>query len=315
MAAARTAILATVLLLAPLTAPASVSPIPLASLNDSCRLLGERLGVLRVSAQGCLKAGLRVAAVPSAQGQPILWRDFAPSAARPGGAPLRILLVGGIHGDELSSSSIVFDWMGRLARERFQPFHWRVVPALNPDGVLAQPATRVNANGVDLNRNFFTPDWADRALPYWERKTLKDPRRYPGAQPLSEPESRWLAAEIERFKPDAVIQVHAPYGLLDYDGPHAPPDQIGFLHLRLLGAYPGSLGNFAGRHLGIPVLTLELPNAGLMPPPSQSARMWADLLTWMESHLQPRQTPPAAVLPVALRQPWNEVLRRFGGAP
>jgi murein tripeptide amidase MpaA len=31
------------------------------------------------------------------------------------------------------------------------------VPVLNPDGMLAAKPRRVNANGVDLNRNFPTP--------------------------------------------------------------------------------------------------------------------------------------------------------------
>lgn len=40
------------------------------------------------------------------------------------------------------------------------PVHWRFIPVLNPDGLLAPKPTRVNAGGVDLNRNFPTPGWA-----------------------------------------------------------------------------------------------------------------------------------------------------------
>jgi hypothetical protein len=40
---------------------------------------------------------------------------------------------------------------------------WRFIPVLNPDGLLAKPARRMNANGVDLNRNFPTPQWAKEA--------------------------------------------------------------------------------------------------------------------------------------------------------
>ncbi|MBI3171065.1 MAG: succinylglutamate desuccinylase/aspartoacylase family protein, partial [Hydrocarboniphaga effusa] len=218
----------------------------------------------------------------------------------------RILLIGGIHGDEFSSVSIVFRWMQRLAGDRFQPFYWRVVPCLNPDGLLKVPETRTNARGVDLNRNFPTPDWEQTAMAHWQGRAHSDPRRYPGPAGQSEPETRWLMRHIERFRPHAIVSVHAPFGVLDYDGPHEPPLQLGFLRLNLLGAYPGSLGNYAGLYLGVPVITLELPRAGLMPTPSQSARIWTDLLGWLESRL-PDGPPPRA--PVLLQgEPWRSVL-------
>lgn len=254
---------------------------PLSSLERSCELIGKRLA--SIDEEACLGAGLRTSLTGSAQGQPILWRDYKSALAR--GNTQRILLIGGIHGDEFSASSIVFQWMQRLANDRFQPFYWRVVPLLDPDGLLRVPATRTNASGVDLNRNFPTPGWSETALPYWERQANSDPRRYPGPAPLSEPETRWLARHIERFRPQAIISVHAPYGVLDYDGPHDPPQNLGFLRLHLLGTYPGSLGNYAGMYLGVPVITLELPHAGLMPPPSQVGKIWTDLLTWLSKNL------------------------------
>jgi protein MpaA len=217
------------------------------------------------------------------QGQPLLWRDF--QAAAPGGAAQRILLVGGIHGDEFSSVSIIFRFMERLAADASQPFHWRVLPVLNPDGLLSAPATRTNARGVDLNRNFPTPEWERTALPYWASRTGRDPRRYPGPAPQSEPEARWLLRHIERFRPHLIISVHAPYGVLDYDGPLEPPQRLGFLSLQLLGTFPGSLGNYAGTYLGVPVVTLELPRAGLMPTAAQIGGLWADLRAYLEQNV------------------------------
>lgn len=234
------------------------------------------------------------------EGQPILWRDYRSGSPR--GNTQRILLLGGIHGDEFSSVSIVFQWMQRLSQDRFQPFYWRVVPCLNPDGLLSVPETRTNAHGVDLNRNFPTPGWNETALPFWERKTGSDPRRYPGRAPLSEPESRWLVRHIERFRPSAIVSVHAPYGVLDYDGPREPPQNLGFLKLSLLGAYPGSLGNYAGMFLGVPVITLELPHAGLMPTPAQTTRIWTDLLSWLEQALP--EGSPLRPSPL-FREPWR----------
>src|SRR5262249_45268 len=143
-----------------------------------------------VGVETCRAAGLHVSQSGSVNGQPILWRDFLPTSRRK--TPHRILMLGGIHGDELSAMSLVFQWMARLSQERFQPFHWRVIPCANPDGALQRPPTRVNAHGVDLNRNFPTDDWQAEAINYWKVKTHSDPRRYPGPTALSEPETRWL---------------------------------------------------------------------------------------------------------------------------
>ncbi|HUR40486.1 MAG TPA: M14 family murein peptide amidase A [Verrucomicrobiae bacterium] len=271
---------------------------PLSSIERACELIGNRLA--SIATKDCLDAGLRSSLTGTVEGQPILWRDIR--SQRPQGNTQRILLLGGIHGDEFSSVSIVFQWMKQLANDRFQPFYWRIVPCLNPDGLLKVPETRTNASGVDLNRNFPTPDWNETALPYWERRTGRDPRRFPGRTPLSEPETRWLTRHIERFRPHAIVTVHAPYGILDYDGPQDPPQKLGFLRLRVLGAYPGSLGNYAGVYLGVPVITLELPHAGLIPNPAQSARLWGDMLAWLDENLP--EGSPLKASPL-YREPWR----------
>ena len=96
---------------------------------------------------------------------------------------------------------------------------------------------------------------------YWNQRTRKDPRRYPGPKPLSEPESRWVFNEMDQWKPDLIVSVHAPYGLLDFDGPTAPPQRLGRLYLDQVGIFPGSLGNYGGVHKKVPVVTIELPSA------------------------------------------------------
>jgi len=218
----------------------------------------------------------------------LLLKEYPPLAGRsPRG---RVLLFGGIHGDELSSVSVVFKWMEILDEFHSGLFHWRVIPALNPDGLLARPALRMNANGVDLNRNFPSPNWEVEAPAYWDSRTSRNPRRFPGTNPLSEPESRWLAEEVRRFKPDAIVAVHAPLEVLDFDGPPEPPRRLGSLHLNPLGTYPGSLGRWAGIHLGIPVVTIELPRAGTLPPAPERMAMWTDLVRYLEKRLT-RQSP------------------------
>ena len=221
----------------------------------------------------------------SVDGFPILLREYPPLAGRkPRG---RVLIIGGTHGDELSSISVVMKWMDTLSRHHSGLFHWRILPLLNPDGALARKSTRVNARGVDLNRNFETPGFEHSALEYWAERTGRNPRRYPGPEPLSEPETRWLKQQIEDFRPDIIISVHAPYSLVDFDAPDrkAAPRRIGYLKKNLMGTYPGSLGQYAGIHLGIPVITLELPHAGIMPTRRQISGMWTSLVRWLSRHL------------------------------
>ncbi len=103
----------------------------------------------------------------------------------------RVLVIGGIHGNEPVTPPTV-----RALVE--SPYDadvevWLVAES-NPDGVAA--GTRWNANGVDLNRNF---SWGWRASDG-------------GPGPLSEPETQALTTLIERLRPDIVVWVHQPYG-------------------------------------------------------------------------------------------------------
>jgi murein peptide amidase A len=182
--------------------------------------------------------------------------------------------------------SIVFQWMGWMRQTDAAIYDWRVIPLANPDGLLAQPSTRVNANGVDLNRNFQTPDWNKDAQNYWVKRARSDPRRYPGKVAGSEVETRWIQAQIETYHPDLIVSVHAPYNLLDYDGPVPEPMRFGRLSLNRLGVYPGSMGNYSGVFKQIPVVTIELPNATTMPSPRDQQAMWEDMLKWMKQNIE-----------------------------
>jgi len=245
-----------------------------------CLKITDKLG--SVDYEECATLEMTPTGHHSVDGIPLMIKEYPPlSQRKPRG---RILLVGGTHGDELASISIVFKWMHILEKHHSGLFHWRINPLMNPDGALQPRHQRTNANGVDLNRNFATPDSHNgAALHYWKVKTYENARRYPGPYPLSEPETNWLHQEIDQFKPDVVIAVHAPYSLVDYDAPDRKnaPRRIGHLYKNLMGTYPGSLGNYAGIHLRVPVITLELPHAGIMPTKKQISRLWTDLVRWL----------------------------------
>lgn len=255
------------------------------SVRAMCREIGNKLG--SVSIEDCLAQPLTFADAYTVQSRPMVVRDFLPERreGQEGNDKPRILILGGIHGDEYSSISIMFKWMALLDESGKKNFQWRFAPTVNPDGLLDGQAVRQNANGVDLNRNFPSDDWLDLAVDYWANTTNRNPRRYPGTHPASEPEVQWVVEQINSYKPDVIVSVHAPYHLLDYDGPPEPPQRIGELHLHLLGVYPGSLGNYAGINLGIPVVTMELPSAGIMPSDEQILTMWEDLQNWLAEHL------------------------------
>jgi protein MpaA len=238
----------------------------------------------------CEAAKLQPTPARSVAGRTLWMRDIKPENAK-----LRVLVLGAIHGDELSSASVALHWLSLAengAADMPQPVHWRFIPALNPDGLFGRPPRRVNANGVDLNRNFPTPNWERDARVYWEKRTGKDPRRYPGTKPLSEPESKFLHEEMLRFKPNLIVSIHAPYGVLDFDGPSVPPSRLGRLYLDQVGIFPGSLGNYGGVHKGVPVVTVELPNSTRTPLDAEMRQMWFDLLRWMSERLA---APDAAV--------------------
>jgi protein MpaA len=244
------------------------------------RFVGKLPNVTRAL---CESAKLKDSGARSVQGIPLYLRDIDDEHAK-----LRVLVIGAIHGDELSSAAVALHWISLATQQPIdmpQPVHWRFVPMVNPDGMLAHPPRRVNGSGVDLNRNFPTPRWDLDAPVYWQKRTGKDPRRWPGPKALSEPESRFLHEQMQSFKPHLIVSIHAPYGVLDFDGPSVPPSRLGRLYLDQVGIFPGSLGNYGGVHKGVPVVTIELPNAQRTPLDAEMRQMWIDLLRWMAAKI------------------------------
>jgi murein peptide amidase A len=185
----------------------------------------------------------------SSEGRPI-WGGVLGGG---GGAPL--LVVGGVHGDEPASVEAVVALGHRLvAGEIVGASPVLVVPALNPDGLAR--GQKNSARDVDLNRNF----------PARNFTTAHAPGYFPGPAPLSEPETRLLAALIDAHAPRGVVAVHAPFACVNYDGPaeawaRAVAAACGWPARGELGyPTPGSLGSWLGVDRGLPLLTLELPS-------------------------------------------------------
>lgn len=194
----------------------------------------------------------------SAEGRPIFHYDKIANNDQ----AKKILVFSLIHGDETPAGTVGRYWMERL--EGIDPRNsWRVVPVLNPDGVKYK--TRTNANKIDINRNFPTKDWDSGALDAWRKSTKSNPRRFPGSEGGSEPETKCAMWHLDDFNPDFVVSVHTPLKVLDFDGPKmkAPP-KFDYLPWRTLGSYPGSLGRYMWMERSTPVLTMELKDT--LPP-------------------------------------------------
>jgi hypothetical protein len=246
-----------------------------------CRLISSKLA--SVGLQECQQQRLEYSGHCSEEGKPLLIKEYPPLYPRIPKA--RVLVIGGTHGDEYSSVSVIFKWMNILNKHHSGLFYWKFVPLFNPDGLLQPQSSRTNANGVDLNRNFPAPQWQQAGYQRWVERTGQNPRYYPGEKPLSQAESIFLVELIQDFQPQAIISLHSPLGVVDYDGPGDPPRSLGALKLHRLGNFPGTLGNFAGEQGNIPVLTLELASSVNMPSQEQISNIWMDLVRWLSMNL------------------------------
>ena len=158
------------------------------------RVLVFMATVLGVSAALASAAG----SGPREFGESVQGRELRAINVGPGEREHRVLVVGSIHGDEREGHEVI----RRLRRRRpsVDVALW-TVKTVNPDGVEAQ--TRVNARGVDLNRNF----------PYrWRSDEPPGSGYYQGPEPASEPETRASMRLIRHLEPDVTIWFHQPWG-------------------------------------------------------------------------------------------------------
>lgn len=178
------------------------------------------------------------------------------------------LLIGGTHGDERATVSILESY----AESRLESGAIRnplaILALHNPDGHASD--SRYNGRGVDLNRNFphqWSPDSDEPA----------------GRAPLSEPESQALHSFILTYRPAKIVSLHWALSEIDADGPQSTalaaamwealtPEERKPYRLRVhrpetpeAGFCPGSLGQWCGNGLAYPdgarpaMVTLELP--------------------------------------------------------
>jgi protein MpaA len=231
----------------------------------------------------------------SEQGNPLVYWVFenTPATASPNAVKDTTVLFGGVHGDEPSGIYVLLKFAAELKQNPNLAQHHRVIiaPLVNPDGFFAN--TRANANSVDLNRNFPTKDWTQRAHALWKKRRWGNPQHFPGKQAGSEMGTQFQMFLLEKFNPDKLFSLHSPLDFVDYDGPGATKKKSALStaekkaqELAVLFAkktkntrvvnyqfYPGSLGNYAGNERNIPTITLEFSSSN----PKAAVKHWNDV--------------------------------------
>lgn len=171
-----------------------------------------------------------------------------------------VLVLAAIHGNERTTAHVAGRLVELLRRDPSVAggVPVVVVPVANPDGLAA--GTRVNANRVDLNRNFPAANW---------RPVGRGTQYFNGPAAASEPETRAIIRLVEELRPRRICSIHSigqGRQQNNYDGPaeglaRAMSRHNGYPASATIGyATPGSFGSWAGVDRGIPVITLELPS-------------------------------------------------------
>lgn len=203
---------------------------------------------------------------------------------RVGTAPTTVLLFSNIHGNEVDAAPILDEVVARASQDPALAgsLTLLVVRRVNPDGF--ERETRRNAHGIDINRNFPTRNFE-----------VGDPadRYYGGAEAFTEPETKALAALVEKERPVAIVAIHSALKFVNYDGPaegiaKAIAAPLGYRVDGEIGyPTPGSFGTWAGRERGIATVTLELPKR---PTPEESAATVEGLLAALRVVSSPGRT-------------------------
>lgn len=154
-----------------------------------------------------------------------------------------VIVIGCFHGDEPQGEYLINAYLKVNPKSNLL-----MLPRLNSCD------TRVNKNGVDLNRNFPTKNWE-----------LSEKNEYfGGCSPASEEETKFIIDTVERYEPQIILTLHAPYKVVNFDGPKTEiiekiskimnypiEESIGY-------PTPGSFGTWAGVERNILTVTLEL---------------------------------------------------------
>jgi protein MpaA len=180
-------------------------------------------------------------------------RSGSPVIALHLGNPARpaLLVVGCIHGNETAGIAVT-DTLAAMSADRLANANLWIVGVVNPDGL--RRGTRVNGNGVDLNRNFPAR---------WQPLGGRGDIHYAGPAPASEPETVAMVQLLKTVRPAIGIWFHQALAVIDNsEGPAVAEEALSDA-LRLpeqpLPDYPGSAVGFENTVVPRSAFAVELP--------------------------------------------------------
>lgn len=166
------------------------------------------------------------------------------------------LIFAAVHGNETATPYLVTQLRAHLKRHPEWLKNRRVVlvPVMNPDGL--QKRRRVNAHGVDINRNY----------PGTWRKAKRGDSFKSGPRVASEPETQAMMRLARKYRPDKIVSIHQPLHCLAYSGKRSRAlaqviaKENGYAIKSNIGyPTPGGFGGYCEKIIKTPVVTLELP--------------------------------------------------------
>jgi protein MpaA len=182
------------------------------------------------------------------------------------GRPLRAHVLGegpevtfifaAVHGNETATPYQVEQLRAHLKRHPELLRNRRVVlvPVVNPDGL--QVKSRLNARGVDINRNY-PGSW---------RRPRRGERFRPGSSAASEPETQAMIRLTNKYRPHKIVSIHQPLHCVTYSGQRSRTlarviaGKNGYPLKTSIGyPTPGGFGAYCNLILKTAVVTLELP--------------------------------------------------------
>ncbi|HET8991477.1 MAG TPA: DUF2817 domain-containing protein [Candidatus Saccharimonadales bacterium] len=204
----------------------------------------------------------------SVQGRPIKAYQFG---SNPGSN--MVLFIGAMHGAEQNSGNLLNQWIpdidanpGKIPAGRTIV----VIPIINPDGYAAD--NRLNAQGIDLNRNFPANGWTEQVTEPLSGNTMTNDG---GPYPLSAPESAALATFYETYKPRLTLTFHSHAGIVEAndagDSIALGAEYANLADYRAIPTYlignffdystTGAFEDWANDKFNLPVLVVELESA------------------------------------------------------